>query len=521
MRICLFVDATRIFRWHFWLAEALTRDCHCQVVVEYSPEHRSLPSCCSLLFVLERLVYGLASESAIDPAGALIGPFLSASSRTLEPFDVVIDLAGCGSRLPAARRILAPFFDGLTSEIGAISCLVARQMPIVQVTDSAALGRAWTARPAAVDRGVFTLSLDNILSAAVYLLKSAVLSAEHPALLQEAPGGPPMAEQRPRLGTGVILQAGATVTEKAMRLLNMLVTGGRSWAVGWRPAVSRTLLVERKAIFNVLRDDGHRYYADPFVFHWRNRTFLFVEEYAYSTRRGCISVSEIRADGPTTPRPVLEEPHHLSYPFVFEQDGQIWMIPESGAARGVYLYRAEAFPFKWKREACLISDTEAYDATLVHHDQWLWLFVCERAWSSSSWDALTVFRSDRLAGEWQPHRYNPVLLDASTSRPAGAIFNWKGDQLRPAQDCSGGYGGAVSLCRIDALSPVAFKQTIIGRIHCGPYGCHTYNHDQIELIDTFAPRGLDNITAFYDAWPAVKQRWTKGAEREPSSEMAT
>jgi hypothetical protein len=296
-----------------------------------------------------------------------------------------------------------------------------------------------------------------------------------------------------------MLRASVTVTRKAMRLLQMLAAGGRTWTVAWRPALSRALLRERKAAFRPLRDDGRRYYADPFPFRWRDKTYLFVEEFAYATGRGCISVSEIHEDGSaTTPRPVLEEPYHLSYPFVFEQGGQIWMIPESGAARGVYLYRAEAFPFMWKRETCLIDDSQLYDVSLMRHGGRLWLFACERAWHSSSWDVLTLFHSDRLEGEWRPHRHNPVLIDASTSRPAGAPFGWYRDQLRPAQDCSTGYGAAISLCRIDTLSPDAFAETVIGRIHCGPYGCHTYNYGYVEVVDAFAKRGLDRITAFYD-----------------------
>ena len=37
---------------------------------------------------------------------------------------------------------------------------------------------------------------------------------------------------------------------------------------------------------------------------------------------------------------VLAEPFHLSYPYVFEWQGSHYMIPESGAAKSVRLYRA-------------------------------------------------------------------------------------------------------------------------------------------------------------------------------------
>jgi hypothetical protein len=253
-------------------------------------------------------------------------------------------------------------------------------------------------------------------------------------------------------------------------------------------------------MFCMKPDDGHRYYADPFPFRHDGRNFVFVEEFPYATGRGCISVFEIDAAGnASTPRPVLEEAHHLSYPFVFELDGEIWMIPEAGEARGVYLYRAEQFPYKWKREACLIGDIEAYDTTMLRDGGRFWLFLCERAWNSTGWDTLSLFHSDSLTGTWLPHSCNPVLLDATLSRPAGAIFSHRGAQLRPVQDCSRLYGGAVPLCRIDELGPQEFRQTEVGRIHAGEWACHTYNRQgSIEVVDVFGRmRGLTSLPAFF------------------------
>jgi hypothetical protein len=516
MQICLFLDPTRVYRWHVWLAEALTATGRCEVVVELATEKRPLPIICSLLLDLERLVYGLSNESALDSAGDRIKPFL----RLLKPadgFDAVIDLVGGEGRLPAARRVLVPYFDGLAGEIGAIACLIRRQVPGIQIEDSGTPGRPLTARPAVTDREILAASLDNILSSAAYLLKKATLLGGHAAVRPELAKGLPFRSPRRRNTSRAMLWASASVTQKAMRLLKRLVVGGRTWGVAWRPVVNRALLRERAAVFKRMRDDGRRYYADPFPFQWQDRTFLFVEEYVYARKRGGIAVSEMREDGTvSTPQLILEEPYHLSYPFVFQQGGQIWMIPESGAARGVYLYRAEAFPFRWKREACLVSDSESYDATLLSHGGLLWLFACERTWSSSSWDALALFHSDRLQGEWRPHLSNPVLLDSSTGRPAGEPFRWNGDLIRPVQDCSKEYGGAVFLCRIDTLSTQAFVQTVIGRIHCGPYGCHTYNQGRIEVIDAFAPRGLESINAFYDP-VSVEAGSTATDDRPPSA----
>jgi hypothetical protein len=184
---------------------------------------------------------------------------------------------------------------------------------------------------------------------------------------------------------------------------------------------------------------------------------------------------------------------------VFEHEGEVWMIPEAGESRSIPLYRAEQFPYKWKREAVLIDGIDGYDATLLQREGHFWLFVCERVWNSSSWDILSLFHSESLARNWAPHDQNPVLFDAMLSRPAGAFFEHNGRVIRPVQDCSRQYGGAIPLCSLDALDKATFRQTLIGRIHCQPHGCHTYNSTSgFEVIDVFGrARDRNNVTATF------------------------
>ena len=176
------------------------------------------------------------------------------------------------------------------------------------------------------------------------------------------------------------------------------------------------------------------------------------------------------------------------------------MIPESGAARNVCLYRAVEFPYRWTREACLVEGLEGYDATPLRYHNGFWFFVCLRSQKSTSWDILGVYRADCLTGDWTPHAANPVLIDATLSRPAGAFIECGGRMLRPVQDCARSYGGAVTFCRIDALGESEFAQTPVGRIRTGSFGCHTYNRRSgLEVIDLFGHiRGLREVTTSYE-----------------------
>ena len=123
MRLCLYLDPKRIFRWHGWLAHALAAIPGCDLVCLFAAQSRPLPQSCILLFELERLVYGLRSDNAIDQLDRSQLAAFAAIPDAKAPFDLVIDLAG-GADLPACGRMLTPSFNGVPSEIGLIAALV-------------------------------------------------------------------------------------------------------------------------------------------------------------------------------------------------------------------------------------------------------------------------------------------------------------------------------------------------------------------------------------------------------------
>ncbi len=246
----------------------------------------------------------------------------------------------------------------------------------------------------------------------------------------------------------------------------------------------------------MLPDDGRRFYADPFPLAVDGTTHVFVEEFPHATGKAIISAVRFGPDGPEGPPvPVLEEPHHLSYPFVFARAGSVWMVPESSAAGTVDLYRATRYPGGWVKEATLLSGVVASDATLLEHGGRWWMFATVRdapvgapPGSGCHHDALYLWSAPDFRGPYAPHPANPVLVDPSFARPAGRIVARDGVLIRPVQDCAHGYGRALSLARIDRLDPEGFAQTILDRIEPGPAwpgSClHTLNTGGgIECID--------------------------------------
>jgi len=268
-----------------------------------------------------------------------------------------------------------------------------------------------------------------------------------------------------------------------------------------------------------VRNPKDHFYADPFPFRHNGADFIFFEDWDYTSGRAHIAVVEVGKQVISTAQPVLDTGYHMSYPFVFAYDNQIWMIPESGVVREINLYRAVKFPYQWECQGPLLS-LEGYDASLLlpqeptikGEEQRFWLFITECMWNSTGWDTVSLFHSDKLVGgDWIPHaRRNPLLFDARNSRPAGRFFRHQGRLIRPVQDCSRFYGGSVHLCRIDKLSVDEFEEREIGTIHCAAgsradRGCHTYNNDDgLEVIDIFDRGIASEVTAFYR--PVERQR---------------
>lgn len=210
-----------------------------------------------------------------------------------------------------------------------------------------------------------------------------------------------------------------------------------------------------------------RFWADPFAWSQGDRHYVFCEEYPYATRRGRISVLELGPDlTPTGPAvPVIDEPRHLSYPFLFEHQGVLYMVPESARSQRVDLYRCADFPHRWVFERSLMTGIEAADATLFEHDGRWWLFCAARQGKVRISESLFAFHADSpLADRWTPHPCNPLVRDYSGGRPGGRVFrDTNGNLIRPAQDCVPRYGYGLVLNRIETLTPGRYAERAIWR----------------------------------------------------------
>lgn len=235
------------------------------------------------------------------------------------------------------------------------------------------------------------------------------------------------------------------------------------WALAYRFKTGAGDMNNTLYRFKRLLPPKDRFWADPFAVKDGDRYYVFLEELLYETGKGHISMIELDRKGVVKgPTKVLEREYHLSYPCVFEWNGDYYMVPETAANKTVELYKARSFPVAWQLEKVLMTDVRAKDATLAEIDGKWWMFVSIAEHSIP--DELYLFRAESPLGPWTPHPRNPVKSDVRGSRPAGALFNWNGDLYRPAQDSSGRYGYAISLNRITDLDDKAFREEQVSSI---------------------------------------------------------
>lgn len=117
----------------------------------------------------------------------------------------------------------------------------------------------------------------------------------------------------------------------------------------------------------VMRELSDRFWgADPFLFDYCGRTYLFYEQYDRKNKKGLIAYRNIEKDlSYTEPKVAIEENFHMSFPCIFTYGDAVYMIPETSSDRSIRLYKSEEFPDKWAFVKRITEDFPAVD-TIVY-----------------------------------------------------------------------------------------------------------------------------------------------------------
>jgi hypothetical protein len=220
-----------------------------------------------------------------------------------------------------------------------------------------------------------------------------------------------------------------------------------------------------------------KFIADPFGIKQGDRLHIVYEDFRFDEGIGTIGTLAYGAEGFSKEQVEINEPFHLSYPFTFEHENQIYAIPESYQAKQVRLYKALDFPHRWAFDRILIDGYAGIDNTLFFQDDLWWMFSTDK--DDGVHHNLKIHYAQDLFGPWHPHPKNPVKTDIRAARPAGSIFTHEGAIFRPSMDYSEKVEGRITLNRILTLSTTDFEEEVHGVINPFP---DTFYSDKVHTL---------------------------------------
>lgn len=223
-------------------------------------------------------------------------------------------------------------------------------------------------------------------------------------------------------------------------------------------------------------------YADPFICEQTNAVIsTFIEEFSFNECYGWISKAVINTELHTiTTTPLLKTGKHMSYPFIYKYNNQVFVFPESSKSLRVdcYLYNEVLERLDY---VSTVLEIPLLDPTILYYNKKYWLFGTINNVSSNS--ELHIYYSDTLSGKYIAHKCNPVKSNLASSRPAGSFIQLDGEIYRPSQFCKKNYGEHITINKVLILDESKFIEEEHCSIHVNPYDFLKYGIYKIHTIN--------------------------------------
>jgi len=239
------------------------------------------------------------------------------------------------------------------------------------------------------------------------------------------------------------------------------------------------------------------YWADPFLIKRDGKHYIFFEEYGFTQRKGFISYIELPSPlnqnqlENISSKTVIDCDYHMSYPFLLEHEGELYMIPESSENHTISLWKCDQFPDTWTKQKDLIKGISAVDSTLVFWNEKWWMFTnVDRTGAGEHYTELNIYHADDpINGEWVAHTQNPVVTDVTRARMAGNFIKLPdGRLIRCNQVIKTYYGEAIGMQEVIELSETQYEEKPYNKIEANwrkdiYRNHHTDSRDGLAVID--------------------------------------
>lgn len=227
----------------------------------------------------------------------------------------------------------------------------------------------------------------------------------------------------------------------------------------------------------------YTFQADPFIIEKDNKLYLFYEALSFLNSKGILrcrvlddnlnEIKDIKLEG------FDDLKCHLSFPYLFYLNDNLFMIPESSERKEVILFQSTEFPAHWKKVTVLISDAEFTDNIFFTLENSCYLI------STTLNNEMVIHTADQILGEWK--KINPSLkLCNHHHRGAGASYFINDKKYILTQECTPeSYGKSIFIKELINLSPLIFEEKLAA--HVTPKinksaGIHTLNFSNNHLV---------------------------------------
>lgn len=272
----------------------------------------------------------------------------------------------------------------------------------------------------------------------------------------------------------------AKLLEAPVRLLRPLLRK-KAWSIGFQfvEDFRNTLFYSSKRIPN----PKDRFFADPFVWSDERGHHVFCEDYDFKLKKGHISVLKVYPNGNWEfLGPAIIEDFHLSFPYLFTFQGDLFMCPETSRDRSIKIYKCDQFPLQWTLHEEVMKGVKAADTVILPlENRWILLTTMSASGGSELRSELYAFESDKpVNGNWSPIGVGPVIFDSLKGRNGGLIVE-DNKIFRIAQRQGfDKYGAGLTIFELVDIGPGNLAERMFAEIGTdflqNATGIHTFNH---------------------------------------------
>lgn len=229
-----------------------------------------------------------------------------------------------------------------------------------------------------------------------------------------------------------------------------------------------------------------RFWADPFGVERGGRYYIFYEELIYARNIGTINCIVLDSNFQVIENKlVLSEDYHFSYPYLIQQEGVDYMLPETCGADKLTLYKCVNWPYEWQPEKVLLN-TPCIDTVLFQSGGYWWLIYTKKDEREGN-EIYYIRRNTHMTDGWETCAEQRIDGGRYNSRSGGSVFETGGKLYRVTQNCTDSYGQSVVINEIKDMAEGHYREEAVREVRDPSpdvYGFHTISAmGNLSLVD--------------------------------------